>query len=208
MSAAPSIAIVHDRLNMRGGGEMFLEDLAKLYPQAPIYTLLYEPRVFGGSEIAKHPLHISFINRLPQANRRHRIYMPLMPFAIEQLDLRGHDIVLSSSAAFAHGARTHPNQLHISYIHSPMRYAQHQYGQHIARMGMAALPMRAFLAALRRWDRDAAQRPHLLLANSNWTASCIREAFRREATVIHPPVHVEKFQPAVKRGDYYLTVAR
>ncbi len=187
---------------------MFLEELAQLYPKAPIYTLLLEPRLFSASPIADHPIYTSFINRLPLATTQHRFYIPLMPLAIERFDLRGYDIILSSSAAFAHGARTHPNQLHISYIHSPMRYAWHQYRQHIELFGSAGLPVRILLAALRGWDRGAAQRANYLLANSEWTATCIREAFGRDSTVIYPPVHVENFHPAAKRGDYYLTLAR
>jgi glycosyltransferase involved in cell wall biosynthesis len=208
MKHAPSIAIVHDRLNVRGGGEKFLEQLAELYPQAPIYSLLYEPSLFYGSSIAKHRIHTSFINHLPLANKKHRFYIPLMPLAIERFDLSNYDIILSSSAAFAHGVRTNPGQLHISYIHSPMRYAWHQYRQHMAMFGLAGLPIGLFLAALRRWDRAAAQRPNILIANSNWTATCIREAFHRESRVIYEPVNVKKFHPAARRGDYYLTVSR
>ncbi len=208
MNPSPAIAIVHDRLNARGGGEMFLEELAQLYPEAPIYTLLYEPRLFSASPIADHRIHTSFINRLPLATAQHRFYIPLMPIAIERFDLRGYNIIISSSAAFAHGARTHPNQLHISYIHSPMRYAWHQYRQHIELFGLAGLPVRMLLAALRRWDRGAARRATYLVANSAWTATCIREAFGLGSTVIYPPVRVEKFHPAPQRGDYYLTLAR
>ncbi len=208
MKATPSIAIVHDRLNVRGGAEKFLEELAQLYPEAPIYSVLYEPRLFEGTSIAKHHVHTSFINYLPLANKKHRFYFPLMPFAVEHFDLSKYDIILSSSAAFAHGVHTRPDQLHISYIHSPMRYAWHQYRQHIALFGLGALPVRIFLAALRRWDRAAAQRPNLLIANSQWTAACIQQAFGRESTVIYEPVNVKKFHPAPKRGDYYLTVAR
>lgn len=187
---------------------MFLEELAQLYPEAPIFTLIYESSLFGSSPIAKHHVHTSLINRLPFASQKHRFYIPLMPFAIERFDLRGYDIIISSSAAFAHGVRTQPNQLHISYIHSPMRYAWHQYRQHVSQFGYGALPLRLLLAALRRWDRGAAQRANHLVANSTWTAACIQEAFGRKATVIYPPVHVEKFQPSLKRGSYYLTVSR
>lgn len=208
MKTAPSIAIIHDRLNVRGGAEKFLEELAQMYPEAPIYSVLYEPRLFEGGPIAKHKVHTSFINYLPFAHKKHRFYFPLMPFAVEHFDLSGYDIILSSSAAFAHGVQTSPDQLHISYIHSPMRYAWHQYRQHIALFGLGVLPVRIFLAALRRWDRAAAQRPNVLIANSQWTAACIQQAFGRESTVIHEPVNVKKFHPAAKRGDYYLTVAR
>lgn len=208
MSVHPSIAIVHDRLNVRGGAEKFLEELAQLYPAAPIYSVLHEPKLFEGSPISHHQVHTSFLNGLPLANKKHRFYIPLMPYAVEQFDLSAYDIILSSSAAFAHGVRTRPDQLHISYIHSPMRYVWHQYRQHVSSFGLAALPVKILLASLRGWDRAAAQRPNVLLANSHWTAECIRQAFGRESTVIYEPVKVENFHPAAKRKDYYLTVAR
>lgn len=204
----PRVAIVHDRLNVRGGGERVLEEIALLYPKAPIYTLIYDKRQFAGSEIARHSVHTSFINRLPRAAARHRYYIPLMPFAIEGFDLDRFDLIISSSAAFAHGVRTKPGQLHISYIHSPMRYAWHQYRQHVTQLGFGSPLIRLLLAYLRRWDKAAAHRANLLLTNSKWTAHAIREAFGREATVIYPPVHVERFQPAPTRGNYYLTASR
>lgn len=187
---------------------MFLEELCRLYPEAPIYTLIYEPEVFVDSIISKHEVKASFINRLPFAHGHHRIYIPAMPLAIESLDLRKYDVVLSSSAAFAHGVRTHSKQLHISYIHSPMRYAWHQYEQHTGQLGYGAYPIRVLLSGLRSWDRKAAQRSDWLVANSNWTAKCVQEAFERDAVVIYPPVHVENFSSKTPRKSYYLTVSR
>ena len=207
-SAPPKIAIVHDRLNVRGGGEQVVEELARLYPKAPIYTLIYDPTIFTNSEIANHLVRTSFIDRLPKAKDRHRYYIPLMPFAIEGFELERFDLIISSSAAFAHGVRTDASQLHISYIHSPMRYAWHQYKQHVGELGFGSPFIRILLAFLRRWDRAASGRANYLTTNSAWTAQAIRAAFNREATVIYPPVHTEQFQPAAKRGDYYLTVSR
>ena len=204
----PKIAIVHDRLNVRGGGEQVVEELARLYPKAPIFTLIYDPRKFDKSEIASHTVRTSFINRLPKATDRHRYYIPLMPLAIEGFELERFDLILSSSAAFAHGVRTDPSQLHLSYMHSPMRYAWHQYRQHVSELGFGSPFIRLLLAYLRRWDRAASARADHLATNSAWTAGSIRAAFNREATVIYPPVHTEQFQPAAQRGDYYLTVSR
>ena len=204
----PKIAIFHDRLNVRGGGEQVVEELARLYPKAPIFTLLYDRRKFLKSEIAKHLVRTSFINRLPKAIERHRYYIPLMPFAIEGFELERFDLILSSSAAFAHGVHTNRSQLHLSYIHSPMRYAWHQYRQHVGELGFGSPLVRLLLAYLRRWDRGASAGPDHLVTNSAWTAKAIRTAFEREATVIYPPVHTELFRPAAKRGDYYLTVSR
>ncbi len=204
----PKVAIVHDRLNVRGGGERVVEEIARLYPKAPIYTLIYDPNQFRDSEIAKHTIRTSFIDRLPQAAARHRYYIPLMPLAIEGMELDRFDVVISSSAAFAHGVRTHPDQLHISYIHSPMRYAWHQYKQHVSQLGFGSPAIRLLLAYLRRWDRAAAYRATHLLANSQWTRNAIKNAFDREAKVIYPPVQVERFAQGEKRNDYYLTASR
>jgi glycosyltransferase involved in cell wall biosynthesis len=208
LTKTPRIAIVHDRLNVRGGGERVVEEIARLYPKAPIYTLIYDANQFRGSEIAKHTIRTSFIDRLPQAAARHRYYIPLMPLAIEGLELDRFDIIISSSAAFAHGVRTRPDQLHISYIHSPMRYAWHQYKQHVSQLGFGSPPMRLLLAYLRRWDRAASHRATHMLANSHWTSEAITKAFERDSTVIYPPVHVERFSPTNMRGDYYLTASR
>jgi len=131
-----------------------------------------------------------------------------MPLAIEGFELDRFDLVLSSSAAFAHGVRTQPKQLHISYIHSPMRYAWHQYKQHVGELGFGSPFVRLLLAFLRRWDQAASGRANHLVTNSAWTAQAIRAAFGREAAVIYPPVHTERFQPAATRKDYYLTVSR
>lgn len=204
----PRIAIVHDRLNVRGGGERVVEEIARLYPKAPIYTLIYAADQFRGSEIAKHTIRSSFIDRLPQAAAHHRYYIPLMPLAIEGFNVDRFDIIISSSAAFAHGVRTRPNQLHISYIHSPMRYAWHQYRQHVSQLGFGSPAIRLLLAYLRRWDRAAAHRATHMLANSHWTRNAITKAFGRESKVVYPPVHVERFAPAKKRDDYYLTASR
>jgi glycosyltransferase involved in cell wall biosynthesis len=203
-----SVALVHDRLNVRGGGEMLLEELCRLYPQAPLYTLIYDEALFHTSPSSQREVHTSFIDKLPGARRNHRPYIPLMPLAVQLFDLNQYDLILSSSAAFAHGVRLRASQLHISYIHSPMRYAWHQYRQHTTQLGYGAWPIRALLAGLRSWDRRVARRPQHLLANSAWTAELVRQAFGREAPVIHPPVHIERFRPAKQRSDYYLTVAR
>jgi glycosyltransferase involved in cell wall biosynthesis len=207
-SGEPRIAIVHDRLNVQGGGEVFLQELAALYPSAPIFTLIYDARLFAGTEIARHAVKPSFLSALPFAASHHRYYIPLMPWAIESLDLSEYDIVLSSSAAFAHGVRTHAGQLHISYIHCPMRYAWHQQEQHLDRFGFARPAVQALLAYLRTWDRRASRRANHMLANSAWTAGAVHSAFGREATVIYPPVQTARFAPAKVRADCYLTVSR
>lgn len=187
---------------------MVLEELCRLVPQAPIYTLVYKPSAFNSSPISQHQVHTSLVDKLPFARDHHRLYIPLMPLATQLFDLSQYDLILSSSAAFAHGVRTHRHQLHISYVHSPMRYAWHQYSQHANELGYGGLPVRLLLSGLRSWDRRVAKRADAMLANSRWTAGLIRRAFGRESIVIYPPVHVERFSPATKRENYYLTVSR
>ena len=208
MTSRPRIALIHDRLNVRGGAERVLEELAGMYPAAPIYTLIYKPELFASTPIGRHEVRSSIIGKFPGAADHHRIYTPIMPLIIDRLRLHEFDVLISSSAAFAHGVRTRPDQLHVSYIHSPMRYAWHQYRDHVAHPGYGSIFIKMLLAYLRTWDRKAAQRADYLVANSQWTANKVKEAFHRESTIIHPPVHVKKFQPASSRGDYYLTVCR
>jgi glycosyltransferase involved in cell wall biosynthesis len=208
MPSTPRIALVHDRLNVYGGAERFLEELAGMYPAAPIYTLIYDPMKFAASPISQHVIRASLLNKMPGAANHHRIYIPLMPVAIEGFRFDDFDIVLSSSAAFAHGVRTKHGQLHISYIHSPMRYAWHQYRAHVSQLGYGSIFIRVLLAYLRAWDRNAAQRADHLVTNSRWTAVKIKEAFVRESETIYPPVHTERFKSSETRGNYFLTVCR
>ncbi|BCZ94071.1 hypothetical protein TthAK1_06880 [Thermus thermophilus] len=124
------VAFVHDWLTAYAGAEKVLEAALELYPTAPIYTLVYQQESFKGSRIAEHPVHTSFIERLPKGREKYRAYLPLMPLAIEQFDLSGYDVVISSSHAVAKGVLTRADQLHISYVHTPIRYAwdlQFQY---------------------------------------------------------------------------------
>ncbi|BCZ91530.1 hypothetical protein TthAA37_07190 [Thermus thermophilus] len=117
------VAFVHDWLTAYAGAEKVLEAALELYPTAPIYTLVYQQESFKGSRIAEHPVHTSFIERLPKGREKYRAYLPLMPLAIEQFDLSGYDVVISSSHAVAKGVLTRADQLHISYVHTPIRYA-------------------------------------------------------------------------------------
>src|SRR5512133_3119749 len=123
MDREPQVAFVHDALPFQGGAERVLAAALEAFPQAPVYTLVYREEAFHESLLACHALHTSFLGRLPGARRRHRAFFPLLPLAIELLDLRGYDVIVSFSYAVAHGARVQPGQLHISYTHTPLRYA-------------------------------------------------------------------------------------
>ena len=210
--ASPSIAFVQDALPFIGGAERVLESALEIYPSAPIYTLLYNRENFKGSPISEGTVHTSFIGRLPWAAMRYRDYLPLYPLAIEQFDLRAYDLILSFSYAVAHGVIARPDQFHISYTFTPIRQAWHFYHEYLQSAGLKsrarAWLSQAVLHYLRLWDRSAADRVDYFIAPSEWTARCLWRAYRRESQVLYPPVDIQRFSPASKRADYYLTVSR
>jgi glycosyltransferase involved in cell wall biosynthesis len=212
LKIAGETAVVYDWLVVRAGAERILEAVLSLLPGAPVFTQVYDPRAFRGSEISRHPIHTSLIQRLPFARRRYRSYLPLMPFAIEQFDLRPYRTILSISFATAHGALARPDQRHIAYICSPARYAWHLYQDYLEtgglRRGVRSWLARGVLHYLRTWDFAAAQRVDRYFAISQWVANCVQRAYRREAAVLYPPVEVERFDPLRPRGEYFITVSR
>jgi glycosyltransferase involved in cell wall biosynthesis len=149
---------------------------------------------------------------MPFARKHFRKFLGLMPLAIEQLDLSGYDVVISSSHAVAKGVLTGPGQIHISYVHSPMRYAwdlQHQYLREAGlERGVKGAYTRWLLHRMRLWDRASALNPDIVLANSSYIAERIQKTWRRDARVLHPPVDVESFTPSGSKGDYYLIASR
>lgn len=206
------IAIVHEWLATYAGSERVVEQLLHCYPQADLYAVVDflpdEQRGFLGGRRAR----TSLVQHLPLARRHFRAYLPLMPWAMGRLDLRGYEVVLSSSHAVAKGVRTGPGQLHVCYCHSPMRYAwdlQEPYlrasGMHRGLRGWAA---RWLLARLRAWDVRSAAGVTRFVSNSHYIAGRIRAAYGRDAAVIHPPVDVQAFALREDKEDFYLVVAR
>lgn len=206
------VAIVHEWFDSYAGSERVVEQMLALFPRADVFGVvdfLSEPdRAFLGGRT----VHTTFIQGLPFARRAFRHYLPLMPLAIEQLDLSGYDLVLSSSHAVAKGVLTGPDQVHVSYVHSPIRYAwdlQHQYLQEsgLARSakGLLARPM---LHYMRLWDCRTAAGVDLFIANSAFVGRRIRKAYGRDSVVVHPPVDVESFALHAAKEDYYLAAAR
>ena len=205
-------AVVHEWLVTYAGSEQVCEQMLGLYPQADLFSLVdflpEEMRFF----IQNHPVHTSFLQGLPFARKHFRNYLPLMPLAIEQLDLSSYDLVLSSNHAVAKGVLTRADQLHISYMHTPIRYAwdlQQQYlrGAGLTR-GLGAIAAQAILHYLRLWDLASAHRVDRFLANSQFVARRIQKTYRRRATVIYPPVAVDRFRADRPRDEFYLTVSR
>jgi glycosyltransferase involved in cell wall biosynthesis len=206
------VAIVHEWLDTYAGSERVVEALLEVWPEADLFAVCdFLPQDQRGFLKGKVP-RTTFIQRLPFARRRFRWYLGLMPMAIEQLDLSGYDLILSSNHAVAKGVLTGPGQLHVSYVHSPMRYAwdlQHQYLRQAGlERGLKGAWTRWLLHRLRLWDRASAAGVDVIVANSHYIAARIRKAWRRDSLVIHPPVDVERFALRRDKEDFYLIASR
>lgn len=206
------IAVVHDWLTVYAGAERVLEQLLRLFPDADLFSVCdFVPETERGFLVGRKPT-ATFIQNLPGARTRYRSYLPLMPLAIEQLDLSGYDVVISSSHAVAKGVLTGPDQLHISYVHTPMRYAwdlQHQYLRESGlNRGLKGWLARYFLHRMRIWDLRTANGVDAFVANSEFIARRIWKTYRREAEVISPPVDTEAFPLCTDKEDFYLTASR
>lgn len=190
------VALVHYWLVGMRGGEKVLEALCRLYPQADIYAHCVD-RAALSPLLREKTIRTTFIQRLPGSVRRYRFYLPLMPLALEQLDLRGYDLVISSESGPAKGVICRADVPHICYCHTPMRYLWDFYQDYLEEAGLAArLFMRPCFHYLRLWDAASATRPDRILANSRAVARRVARWWGREAGVVHPPVAVERFAPA------------
>jgi glycosyltransferase involved in cell wall biosynthesis len=203
------VALVHDWLTGLRGGERVLEQICLLYPDADIFTLVHIPGSVGPI-IERHKIITSVLNRLPQQSYRH--YLPLFPAAIESLDLRGYELVISTSHAVAKGCRPAPGAVHVAYIHTPMRYVWDQFDAYFGpgRAGFATrLAAHAVAPWLRRWDVRSTARAHGLIANSRFVAERIRRYWNREVdAVVYPPVDIARFAPSADGpADYALIVS-
>jgi len=202
------VAIVHHWYVSTGGGERVAEALASLYPQADLFALVADPAHVPHS-LAHRKLTTSFIDRLPFSRRFYRHLLPLYPLAVEQLDLTGYDLVLTSDSGPMKGVIVSPSAVHICYCHSPMRYLWDQY--HSYRSQMGAMARAAFTTAahyVRNWDQAAAQRVTRFAANSRYVAARIRQYYGRESTVIYPPVDTDSGRLNGPHSEAYLTVSR
>jgi glycosyltransferase involved in cell wall biosynthesis len=206
------IAIVHEWLETYAGSERVLEQLLQLLPSADVFAVVDFMSESERSFLQGRPVRTSFVQKLPFARRWFRNYLGLMPIAMQQLDLSGYDLVISSNHAVAKGVITGPDQLHISYVHSPMRYAwdlQHQYlAQAGIDHGLKGIYARWLLARLRQWDVSSAHHVDHFVANSRYVARRIRKAYRRDATVIYPPVDIGQFAFREDKDDFYLLACR
>lgn len=205
-------AIVCDWLVAMGGAEKVLYHLLECFPEADLFAVVDFVDADKRQLLKNKSAKTTFIQKLPFAKKKYRGYLPLMPIAIEQLDLSAYDLIISSSHAVAKGVITGPDQTHISYVHSPMRYAWDLQHQYLNETGLNKKPQgllaRYFLHKLRLWDLRSANGVDHFIANSNYIARRIEKTYRRQAEVIYPPVDVDQFTPTANKQDYYVAASR
>ena len=202
------VAIIHYWLVGMRGGEKVIEALGRMYPEADIFTHVVVPEALS-EDLRRHTIRTSFIAKLPRAARMYKSYLPLMPLALEQLDLSGYDLIISSESGPAKGIIPPEGAVHLCYCHSPMRYIwnmYHEYRRSAGPVARAAMPLLTHY--LRIWDESSAARVDHFVANSSTVAGRIRRYYRRDAEIVHPPVDVGAFAPVglEELGDYYLMV--
>ena len=208
VSKESRVAIVHYWLNGMRGGEKVLESLCRLYPQADIFTHVYEPEKISPL-IRSHKVTSSFISRLPLAKKKYQAYLPLMPIALEQLDLTDYDLVISSESGPAKGIITHPDAVHVCYCHSPMRYVWDMYHNYTRGFGIfRRLLIAPLIHYLKLWDYASAARVDHFIANSSYIARRIEKIYRRKAFVINPPVDIDSFYMSDDQEDFYLLLGQ
>ncbi len=213
-----NIALVHEWFTTRstGGAENVVHEiddlLTEIASQPTLFSLVNEENLLKNSWLFKRKVRTSFIQKLPFGVSHVQQYLPLLPFAIEQLDLEGYPLVISSNHLVAKGVLTSPDQLHISYVHTPIRYAWDQMNIYLKRSSLRKIGLgpliRWQLHTLRQWDQLSSSRVDYLLANSSFTAKRIWKYWKRRSELIHPPVNVNRFEWDKPREDFYLSVCR
>ena len=206
-------ALIHDWFSTYAGAEKCVESFTNVWDDFEIYGLIDFLSDADRDKILKGKrAHTSFIQKLPFAKSKYRNYLPLFPLAIEQFDLSGYDVVLSSSHAVAKGVLTHSNQLHIAYIHTPIRYAWDLYHQYLRESGLdrglKGVLAKYFLHKIRIWDAASANRVDHYVANSRYIARRIEKIYGKPSDIIYPPVDVDKFTLREAKEEFYLTASR
>lgn len=204
------VALIHDHLAQDGGAERVLRALAEMFPEAPIFTLLYEKK--NAAKYYRHRyIETSIIQKLPGGISHYQWYMPFMPMAVEFFDLRDYDLVISDSSSFAKGVITSSHTLHICYCHTPTRYLwsdTHQYINELKYNKYFKKIISLALNYIRMWDRLAADRVDKYIANSGFVAKRIKKYYKKDSFVIYPPVETDQFKIADSVGDYFLIGGR
>ena len=207
------IAIVADWLTNQGGAENVVLDLMEAFPQADLYTSIYNAAKLP--QFAKYNPKTSFVNKLPFAQKKHQLYLALMPYAFESFDLREYDVVISSSFACSKGIITKPETLHISYCHTPMRYVWGAYIDFISRYKLPKIlkaMAKPLLHKIRIWDFVASQRVDKFIANSNYIKTRIQKFYRADSIVLNPGIEepITDLEPIESLADkpFYLAIGR
>lgn len=208
-----NIALMHEWFTTLAGSEKVVEQFCGLYPEADLFAVYADPEFVKVTEFLRtRNLQTTFIKNLPRAEKSFRSYLPLMPLAVEQLDMSPYQLIISSSHAVAKGILTGPDQLHISYVHSPIRYAwdlQHQYLRESGlSTGLKGWMAKWMLHKMRIWDARTANGVDYFVANSHFIARRIKKVYGRTADVIYPPVDIASFASVDKKEDFYLTASR
>ncbi len=208
--APPSkVALSHDWLNGMRGGEKCLEVFCELYPDSPIYTLLYEPEKVSET-IKSHPVRASSLQRLPGFKKNYRNYLPLFPKAIQKMNTKGHELIISTSHCVAKGIRRDKKALHISYCFTPMRYAWGFFDDYFGGKNLLARwAIKAWMKRLRKWDLESNAGVDYFIAISEHIRKRIQNCYKRDSAVIYPPVDTHFYTPdyRVPREDFYLVVS-
>lgn len=206
------VAIVHDWLVTYAGAERVLEQLLNIFPEADLYSIVDFLPENNRNFIKNKKVTTSFIQKLPKAKTKYRNYLPLMPLAIEQFDLQGYDLIISSSHCVAKGVITGPDQKHICICYTPVRYAWDLQGQYLKESGLTkglkGWIAKAILHYIRLWDLRTVNGVDEFIAISDYIRRRILKTYRRESMVIYPPVDVERFEFCERKEDFYLTASR
>lgn len=206
------VAIVQEWLVTVGGSDKVVKAILDVFPDADIYTLVAKKEVCDELGIPWEKVHTSFIQKMPLGKKKHRAYLPLFPFAIEQFDLRGYDVVISSSHCVAKGVLTKADQLHICYCHSPIRYCWDMYNEYLEEShldkGIKSWLVRLMLHPIRQFDAIAGNRVDYYISNSDYVGQRIRKTYRRKATTIHPNIDISNFELCNDKKEYYLASSR
>ena len=206
------VAIIQEWLVTVGGSDKVVKAILDVFPDADIYTLVAKKEVCDELGIPWEKVHTSFIQKMPLGTKKHRAYLPLFPFAIEQFDLRGYDVVISSSHCVAKGILTKADQLHICYCHSPIRYCWDMYNEYLEEShldkGFKSWLVRLMLHPIRQFDAIAGSRVDYYISNSDYVGQRIRKTYRRKATTIHPNIDISHFELCEQKQDYYLASSR
>lgn len=206
------VAIIQEWLVTIGGSDKVVKAIADVFPDADIYTLVAKKEVCDELGINWNKIHTSFIQKMPLATKKHRAYLPLFPFAIEQFDLRGYDVIISSSHCVAKGVLTKADQLHICYCHSPIRYVWDMYNEYLEEAnltkGLKGWLVRYLLHRIRKWDMLSSFRVDYYISNSDYVGQRIKETYRRESTTIHPNIDITNFEYCGQKENFYLASSR